>query len=718
MKQVLIKQGRAVVEDVPAPQVDSGTVLVRLSHSCISIGTEMSGLKASGEPLWKKAVRYPAKVKKAIDMVAERGLSHTINHAQGALTSGQPTGYSAAGVVIAVGSAIHDIAVGDRVACAGAQCAHHAEVINVPRNLTVPIPDGLEFEAACTVTLGAIALQGVRRAVPTLGETFVVLGLGILGQLTWQMLKSNGCRVIGTDLSQDRIDLGKRLGMDAGVYPEEGVSIDQVIRLTDGIGADGVIITAASPSDAIVSTAFQMCRKKGRVVLVGDVGLQLNRADFYQKELDFLISSSYGPGRYDRRYEEEGLDYPVAFVRWTENRNMAEYLRLLNERKVVLSPLMEATYPISEASIAYERLKTDDKKPLMVLLAYPQETAEGSHSRVVVNPLVRPSGKGHIRIAVVGAGGFAKGMHLPNLKALSGVYSIHAIMSRSGPNAVATARQFGAAYSTTDYEAVLKDSDVQAVLIATRHHLHAEMALGALRAGKHVLLEKPLALTRTELGSIQDFFLKANGSRVPMLLTGFNRRFSPAVARIREVIAHRSNPMVLNYRMNAGYLPADHWVHGQEGGGRNIGEACHIYDLFTALTESKVLTVQCQTIRPATQHYRRQDNFIATMTFEDGSLASLTYTALGTPSYPKERLEVFVDGKVLFLDDYKRLTISGATAKGVESASSEKGQREELEIFGRAIQEGGEWPIPLWQQVQATEISFLVEDEISMMGGR
>ena len=713
MKQVLIQQGRAVVEDVPAPNVDPGCVLVQVHHSCISIGTELSGLKASGEPLWRKAFRYPAKVKKAIAMVSERGLAHTISHAQGALTSGHPTGYSAAGVVIAVGAQVDDIVVGRPVACAGAQCAHHAEVINVPRNLTVPIPDGLGFDAASTVTLGAIALQGVRRAAPTLGETFVVLGLGILGQLTCQMLKANGCRVIGTDLSHDRIHLGKQLGMDVGVYPDEGASTDQVLRLTDGVGADGVIITAASPSDIIVSTAFQMCRKKGRVVLVGDVGLHLNRTDFYQKELDFLISSSYGPGRYDRRYEEEGLDYPVAFVRWTENRNMSEYLRLLNEGKVNVSPLIEATYPIDQAPVAYERLKNDLKKPLMVLLNYPHETKVPLYAHIVKNALARPSGSDRIRMAVVGAGGFAKAMHLPNLKALSQHYNVQAIMSRSGHNAVATARQFGAKYSTTDYEAVLKDSEVEAILIATRHDLHAGMVLQALHAGKHVLVEKPLALTRSDLSSIEDFYAKGSGVPLPILLTGFNRRFAPAVTRIRALIANRTNPMILNYRMNAGYIGTDHWVQGKEGGGRNIGEACHIYDLFTALTDSQVQKVHSEAIRPATGHYRKQDNFITTITFQDGSVATLTYTALGTSEYPKERLEVFVDGKVLFLDDYKRLTITGATAKGVESAIADKGQKNELESFSRAIREGGEWPIPLWQQLQATEISFRVEDQIN-----
>jgi predicted dehydrogenase len=304
-------------------------------------------------------------------------------------------------------------------------------------------------------------------------------------------------------------------------------------------------------------------------------------------------------------------------------------------------------------------------------------------------------------------------MHLPNLKTLSQLYSVHAIMSRSGHNAVATAKQFGAQYSTTDYDAVLKDADVQAVLISTRHDLHSAMVLQALHAGKHVLVEKPLALSRSELASIQDFYAKGDGMGLPMLLTGFNRRFAPAVSRIRELIANRSNPMIVNYRMNAGYLGMDHWVHGKEGGGRNIGEACHIYDLFTALTNSRVEKVYSETIRPATGHYRGQDNFITTITFQDGSVATLTYTALGTSDYPKERFEIFVDGKVLFLDDYKRLIITGASAKGVESAVAEKGQKQELESFGRAIRDGGEWPIPLWQQVQATEISFQVEEQIN-----
>lgn len=315
MKQMLIKKGQAVVEEVPPPQVQPGKVLVRVDHSCISIGTEMSGIKASGTPLWKRALKEPDRIAQAALMVASKGLNHTRNLIKGSLSAGSPTGYSAAGVILEVGQGIGRLLPGDRVACAGAQHAHHAEIICVPQNLLVPIPPNVDFPAASTVTLGAIALQGVRRAQPALGEVFVVLGLGLLGQLTVQILKANGCVVIGTDLRWDRISLAHAHGMDMGIHPDEGNSVEQVARLTHGIGADGVIITAASPSHEIISSAFRMCRRKARVVLVGDVGLNLNREDIYQKELDFLISTSYGPGRYDSNYEEKNLDYPLAYVR-------------------------------------------------------------------------------------------------------------------------------------------------------------------------------------------------------------------------------------------------------------------------------------------------------------------------------------------------------------------------------------------------------------------
>jgi Predicted dehydrogenases and related proteins len=689
--------------------VDPGTVLVRVDHSCISIGTELSGIRSSAQPLWKKALKQPEKLKQVLQLVASQGLSKTRSQVQGKVEAATPTGYSAAGVVIEVGAGIQDLRPGDRVACAGAQFAYHADVIRVPRNLVVRIPEHLDFASASTVTLGAIALQGVRRAQPTLGETFVVIGLGILGQLTVQMLKANGCRVVGLDIDPARVQLALGLGMDWGADPGAGSEIEHVWRLTGGIGADGVIVTAASASSALMSTAFKMCRKKGRVVLVGDVGLNLERADIYQKELEFYISTSYGPGRYDPNYEEKGHDYPIGYVRWTENRNMAEYLRLVAEGRVTLTPLISDIYPITEADRAYEALQSSIQKPLMVLLSYPSVT---EIARTIPNPSARASNNRQLRLAVVGAGGFARGMHLPNLQALQDRYYLQAIVSRTGHNAVATAKQFGATYASTDFGQVLRDPEVDAVLIATRHDLHARMALDALKAGKHVLVEKPLALTSEELEEIQRFYSSLGEGAGPVLLTGFNRRFSKYARRIKEMVEERSNPMIINYRMNAGYMPLDHWVHTEEGGGRNRGEACHIYDLFTYLTGSRVMKVTAQPIAPTTDYYSSRDNFVATMAFADGSVATLTYTALGSNQHPKEQMELFVDGRVIVMHDYQRLTIAGARVKGLETKVIDKGQREELEAFAASILQGGAWPIPLWQQVQATDIALQVEQQL------
>lgn len=714
MKQVFIQHGQAVVEDVPAPQVEAGTIVVQVDHSCISAGTEMSGVKSTADPLWLRALKDPRKVVKAAKMVTTKGLTQTKMVVKGAISVGYPTGYSAAGTVLEVGEGIIDIQVGDRVACAGAQCAHHAEIIRVPRNLAIRIPDSVGLDVASTVTLGAIAMQGVRRASPTLGESFVVLGLGILGQLTVQMLKANGCRVIGTDLQRDRITLAKELGMDVGIHPDDGDSIEQVARLTDGYGADGVIITAATPSDAVMSTAFKMCRRKGRVVLVGDVGLNLNRADFYQKELDFFISTSYGPGRYDRSYEEDGHDYPISYVRWTENRNMVEYLRLLSDGQMDIKPLIHKVMPVEQANVAYDSLRDDENRPLIVLLSYPNAGSEAAHQKVIANPLSKAAGAGQIRMAIVGAGGFAKGMHLPNMQALNHHYHVQAIMSRTAHNAASTAKLYHANYSTTDYEHVLNDKDVDAVLISTRHNTHGEMVLSALHAGKHVLVEKPLALTSEELEAIEAFYQQAESdAQLPILLTGFNRRFSPFAKRIRELTKDRGNPMILNYRMNAGHIPLDHWVHTDEGGGRNRGEACHIYDLFTYLVDSPVKGVHAQKITPANAYYSNQDNFVATMTFEDGSVATLTYTALGSKSYPKEHLEIYVDGKVFVLEDYQSLEIYGMDDKGITTKATDKGHKTELVEFAQNIQQGGAWAIPLWHQAQATQIALQVEDFLS-----
>ncbi|MFW2356831.1 bi-domain-containing oxidoreductase [Hydrogenophaga sp.] len=715
MKQVLVSGGKVHLENVPAPGVEPGTVLIHMDHSCISIGTEMSGVKSSGVPLWKRALRQPQHVKKVIDMLMTDGMSMTRKLVQERLSVELPTGYSGAGVVLAVGAGVDEYAPGDRVACAGAQCAFHAEVVRVPKNLVVPMPDNVGFDAASSVALGAIAMQGVRRASPTLGETFVVIGLGVLGQLTVQMLRANGCRVIGVDLDRERLALAQRHGMNWGVHPDDADDVVQVARVTGGTGADGVIITAASPSDAIVSAAFRMCRKKARVVLVGDVGLGLQRADFYVKELDFLISSSYGPGRYDAHYEEGGLDYPLGYVRWTEGRNMAEYLRLIADGTLDVQSMIAAVHPIDKVAEAYQSLQSGADKPLMVLLSYPRREDALARRTPLTPSRTTVAHTGAVRIALIGAGGFAKGMHLPNLQELKDDFVLRAVASRTGHNASSTGKRFAASYTTTDHHEVLNDPEVDAVIIATRHDTHAALALDALRAGKHVLLEKPLALTEEELLGIETFYQDALGP-TPVLLTGFNRRFSPYAQHIAAAVRNRSNPMVLNYRMNAGYIPLDHWVHGPEGGGRNRGEACHIYDLFTFLTGSPMKSVQATALAPATAYYSASDNFVATIGFEDGSVASLTYTALGNAEFPKESMEVFVDGVVFSLNDYRALSVTGSRGKPLETRTSSKGQKEELQAFAAAIRGKSDWPIPLWQQLQATRIANQIHNLLA--GGR
>lgn len=707
MKQLLVRSGKVFLQDVPAPVAGPKNVLVRVERSCVSVGTEMAGVKMSGLPLYRRALKQPHHVKRVLQLMRDQGVARVYKQVKGKLDAGLPTGYSAAGTVIAVGSEVDGIAVGDRVACAGAGVANHAEVIDVPVNLCVPVPQQVSFDAAATVTLGAIAMQGVRRAQPTLGETVVVIGLGILGQITAQLLTANGCRVIGTDVDNKRIATALENGLDHGINPNDGNLVDNIVKLTDGFGADAAIITAASASSDILAQAFQSCRKKARVVIVGDVGLNMARSDIYTKELDVLISCSYGPGRYDPVYEEEGGDYPLAYVRWTENRNMGEYLRLIAAGRIRLDNMLQEPYAIDRAEEAYGRLAGEGEKPLLVLLQYPHRE-EAVRSVLQIAPPKPVDGR--IKIAVVGAGSFAQGMHLPNLKKLGDKFDLRTVVSRTGLSARTAAERFGFGTASTDFQAVIDDPQIDLVLIATRHDLHAEMTLAALKAGKHVFVEKPTSMTEEGLDAIEAFY--AANPNGPLLMTGFNRRFAPAVSAAREAIKGRLSPMIVNYRMNAGYIPSDHWVHGPHGGGRNIGEACHIYDLFNALTGSQPVEVQARSIVPASGHWRRDDNFVATVRYADGSLCTLTYTSLGSKEFPKERFDIFVDGKVLVLDDYKRLEVTGAKG-GWKGLTIEKGQLEELAALAEAFKPGGKWPISLADQVSATRVSFAVEKQLS-----
>jgi predicted dehydrogenase/threonine dehydrogenase-like Zn-dependent dehydrogenase len=705
MKQVLLKGGGVVVAEIPAPNVGVKNILVAVEYSCISAGTELAGIAAMAAPLYKRALRHPEKVMRAVEMVREQGIGRTVKRIRGMLAAGSPTGYSAAGRVIEVGSEVDGFRPGDRVACAGAGIANHAEVIDVPVNLAVRVPDELSLDLAATVTLGAIALQGVRRVAPTLGETVVVIGLGILGQIAAQLLHANGCRVIGVDLSSHRIALATENGMDHGIDPgcEDHVAV--ILQLTDGVGADAVLVTAATPEHGVIRDAMLSCRKKGRVVLVGDVGLNLRREDFYQKELDFLISTSYGPGRYDPYYEEGGQDYPLPYVRWTENRNMEAYLRLLVDRRINLRNLAHEHFNVEQADEAYALLADDGEKPLLILLRYTPP-----HTQLVRKVILRSgvAKAGRIQVAVVGAGGFAQGMHLPNLVKLRADYQVRAIMSRTGTTARAVAEQYEAAYATTDFSAVLDDPGIDLVMITTRHNLHGSMVLQALRAGKHVFVEKPLAIKPDELDEIENFF--AGHQDAPVLMTGFNRRFSAPMVATRNLLKRRAGPLIINYRMNAGYLPKDHWVYGDEGGGRNIGEACHIYDLFNYLTDATVSDVRVTAIGCVSGQWARSDNFIATITFDDGSICSLTYTAMGHGDYAKERMDVFGGGKVISMDDYRNLVVVGAGGADWRSQIPEKGQLNELKSLAACLRANQPWPISLEEQLSATRTSYRVDD--------
>ena len=705
MRQVLIRKGQLLLANVPSPLVEPGSVLVEVAYSLISTGTELSSVQSSGQSLVKKALEQPEKIRKLWDHLRSQGIQKTIAKVQGQLDLASPLGYSCSGIVIQVGEDITDIRPGDRVACAGAGIANHAEIVLVPRNLTVKVPDGCSLQDAASMTLGAIAMQGVRRADLRLGEVVAVIGLGLLGQITVQLLKAAGCKVIGVDLSERRVSLAKHLGADAAFCPTEVNIINEIRHMTGDHGVDATIITAASTGNALVQQAMEITRKKGRVVIVGAVGLGLNRSPFYEKEIDFLISCSYGPGRYDDQYEKKGADYPFAYVRWTENRNMQEYLHLVTDGKVQLSRILEREYELSDVSKAYEELQSGTEKPLGVLLRYPFEDKDAQVQKLGTRLVLHDrTENGRIRIAVIGAGSFARGMHLPNLQKLSDLYHIRAIVSSTGLNAKTTAEQFGADYASTNYQDVLDDPQVDAVLICTRHNLHAQQAMRAARAGKAILLEKPMALNQDELDQLTAV-LQETG--VPFMV-GFNRRYSPAAQRIRGIVTERNNPLMIYYRMNAGYLPADHWTQTEEGGGRMIGEACHIFDLFQYVVGVPVVEVNSTAITPQTGHIMAGDNITVTLRYEDGSVATLLYTALGSPDLSKEYMEIYVDNKVLTLDDYHDLRVYGAPMKGWTASSPEKGHLQELKVFAACFRERRDLPTSLVSLLETTNASLAV----------
>ena len=719
MKQVIIKSGKIVVEEFPIPVLENNSVLVEVAYSLISTGTEIANLNVASESLLKKTLKRPENIKKAVEMIKNQGIFKLLDKVKNQAETFHPIGYSCAGRVVAVDANVLNFKAGDPVACAGGGYASHAEFVCVPKNLVVKLPHRLGFKEASSVTIGAIALQGVRRASPQIGEFVAVIGLGLIGQITVQILKAAGCRVIGLDIEKKRVEQAKTMGLDYGVSIEEEEPVLAVIKFTNGIGADSTIITASSKSNLPVNQAMEMTRKKGKVVCVGDVGLTLDRDAFYEKELDFLISTSYGPGRYDAAYEEDGIDYPYAYVRWTENRNMREYIELLSDGKINIPALINKEYPAEEAAVAFEELKSAEK-PLGIFLRYhranvelEKERATRLETKILLHsqtPDARPERK-IFNVVVIGAGSFANDVHLPNLRKLAGKYRLYAVIDANPVRAKEAAKRFGATYAATDYKDFLDDKNIDLLIVCTRHDLHARLVIEAIKAGKNIFVEKPLCLIQNELEEIKKVYRSASQGS-PWLMVGFNRRFSPMIVEVKYILSSRTNPLIVNYRMNAGYIPPSHWIHSKEGGGRNISEACHIYDLFNYLTDNNPVSSTALSIEPKTDHYRSNDNFVATFKYHDGSLCNLIYTALGNDAVPKEQMEIYSDGKIIVLNNYKRLDIFGEKKKNVEFKMPQKGHFEELVEIAKSVQSAKSAPIPFEQLILATQMSFEVEKQI------
>jgi predicted dehydrogenase/threonine dehydrogenase-like Zn-dependent dehydrogenase len=703
MLQAIIKKGKVMAEEVPSPILSAGEVLIAVSYSCISAGTELKTVGNSGENLLMRAIKQPENLKKVIALAKSQGIARAFSKVQQKVKYGTPTGYSNSGIVIAVGEGVKNLQVGDKVAAAGAGIANHAEYAVVPENLVMKVPKGLDLKLASTVTLGGIALQGVRRADLRMGEYCVVIGAGILGLLTVQFLKNSGVRTIVTDINDDRLKIAKELGADLILNPAKEDLVKKVTDFTGGYGTDAVIFTAATGSSEPLSDAFKATKKKGRVILVGVSGMEIKREDIYKKELDFKISTSYGPGRYDREYEDKGHDYPYAYVRWTENRNMTEYLKMIHEGKVNLDPLINNVYPIEKVEEAYASLQSPEK-PIIVLLSYDNDVKAIPSSKVTVNSSYTKKGK--LNVALVGAGSFATAMHLPNMEKMKDKYSLYAVVNRTGHKGKTVATHFDAKYTTSEIEDVLKDPEVDVVFITTQHKDHASLTLRSLQAGKHVFVEKPLATNQEDLDKIVDFY-NDGAQNKPLLLTGFNRRFSKYAQEIKKHTTTRENPLYVSYRINAGFRPADEPLH--EHGGRVVGEVCHFIDLITFLTESKIQSVSVEKLSPKNDRIRNDDNVSILLKYEDGSVGSLQYFAVGNKAYQKESLEVHYDTKTIVMDDFMKLTGHGVKVKEITSKIPEKGQYEELIHMFDAIQ-NNKFAIDFDDMVQTTQATFLIQD--------
>ena len=707
MKQVLQnrKTGRPFVGEVPVPALQKGRVLVRTAASLISAGTERAAVELVSKGLVQEARQRPDLVKAVVAKVKNEGLLNTFASVRDKMAASQALGYSAAGVVAAVADDVSEFRVSDRVACAGVGFASHAEVLSVPKNLCAHLPEGVSFESGAYGTLGAIALQGVRLAEPTLGESVVVIGLGLVGQLTVQLLKANGCRVFGLDLDQSRVSLGLELGADKAVVSNDEAA-REIETWTRGHGADAVLITAATDSNQPIELAARVSRLKGRVIVVGMTGMDIPRPPFFSRELKLIISMSYGPGRYDPEYEERGHDYPLPYVRWTEKRNIESFLELIGEKRINVERLTTHRFPIAEADRAYQLISGDVQEPnLGVILNYDPE-AEVAR-KIPLGAAVRKSEKS-IVLGVIGAGGYVPAMLLPHFKTEGVEFS--SIATASGISAHDVGKRFGFANAVSSADEVLDDKDVNLVVIGTRHDTHAELARKALERNKHVFVEKPLALNDDQLESVVEAARSSSGK----LMVGFNRRFSPLAQRAKAFFDGRETPLSILYRVNAGRIAKDHWTqNAEEGGGRIVGEVCHFVDLMQFLIEAPPVSVFAEAISAKSSKIVDDDSVFITLRFADGSNGSIAYLSEGDKALAKERVEIFGAGRVFVLDDFRRATLyKDGREEQVTLKAQDKGQQAQVREVCASVLGGGPAPIGVDELAATTRATFRVLDSL------
>ena len=689
MKQIIqdLKNGSTILEEVPAPQVSRGNVLIQTTRSLVSLGTERMLVEFGKSNLISKARQQPDKVKQVLDKIKTEGLMPTLEAVFNKLGEPLPLGYCNVGKVIAVGEGVSEFKVGDRVASNG----HHAEYVTVPKNLVAHIPDNVTDEQAAFTVIGSIGLQGIRLLNPSLGETIVVTGLGLIGLLTAQLLLANGCKVIGVDVDDSKLNLAAKWGI-IPFNSKNAEVVKFVEEQTNGVGADGVIITASAKSDDIISQAAKMSRKRGRIILVGVIGLNLSRAEFYEKELSFQVSCSYGPGRYDENYENRGNDYPLPFVRWTEKRNFEAVLHAIASGKIQVEEMISEVIPLNDYLKIYGEIGSS--KSIASILKY--EESEGIPQTSIQLKEVSYSGQKGV-IGIIGAGNFTKMTMLPALKGSGAQYKY--IASKGGVSGTAMAQKYGFSHSTTSVEDVLQDNEVDLVLITTRHNLHANMAVKCLEAGKHVFVEKPLALNNEELNKV----IAAQQKSGKTIMVGFNRRFSPHAEKMRELLGNSQMNVIAT--MNAGNIPANVWVHDMlVGGGRIIGEACHFIDLITYLTRSKVKAV-CMNAMGVNPE-GNTDNASILLKYENGSTGVINYFSHGSKAYSKERVEVYSQERTIIMDNFR--TTIGYGFKGFSKLKTalNKGHKNQFHKLIAQSKSGGDALMPFEEIINTTQASF------------